>query len=423
MKRAGSSSSMESRNVKDRKVRVIGIDLATKYRSWILVDKNPINTILDIKRLVGAKFSSNITQTDQVNWPFEVIVVDPISKNDEPNVIVRSFSGLQRYTGQELLSMILKELKRIAEEILAAKQAATMAGFRESHQQQQQHCVETRTSQEDEGNVLIFDLGGGTLSVSVINIKDGCKKYAVKSVAGDTHLGGKDLNDLLAFFCSAKMEEIQNEEFLSVSGRSKRIRDILRAFCSDGKGLCKIVDPDNVVWCVALTNPPLNGISIKDVVPRSLSAQSRGLTFRNFIPRNAVIPSKRKGQAKLTDNNLIGYFIFDGIQAAEMGGRNITVSSAVDHDGILNELIKFGREMENPAQEVEEESKRKKIEAKLKVWLFTQHMSREVPDNFSRNELPEVRDSELKLDELQRTYFLMLHEIVPVPKNIRGNWM
>ncbi|XP_026439766.1 heat shock 70 kDa protein 18-like [Papaver somniferum] len=652
MEEIGSSSSMESKNV-----RVIGIDLGTtcsRVGFWIGeelritripsciaftdyteehivgdeafdgVDNNPLNTVLDVKRLIGAKFSDNDTQLDILRSSV-AIIEDPISNSDELSVVVRSFNHLKRFSAEELLCMILKKLKQIAEQglgldngdaivkavisvptcynnaqRLATKRAATMAGFedsrlinetsatalaygwlkkmKKSREDQQQHGVEARIPQEDEENVLIFDLGGGTLSVAVVNIKDGWNTYQVKSVAGDTHLGGKDFTDELSLYCSDKFEEIQNDEDICVSARSKsrlrfacedakrfldyphdkqtvvfvdsyyvltsnftnrrkaiplsvpvtknvfaeecqelfnkceeevdqcvqisgifkfhevilvggstrisRIREMLGVFCRHAQGFCEIMNPDAAVvqgaaiqaaiWSgEALSNPLLNGISITDVAPLTLST----LTLPNLIRRNTVIPTVRthpftpardvtrlsvgvyEGEDdEMEDNNLIGYFIFDGIQATEMGLPNITISFVVDHDGILNvttaeaaedgshrqlarqvtnrsltpdELNQFGRDMENPEQE---ESNRMKLEARLKVWLFVdKHMSRDVPDDFSvglsasqyerlraaledaetwlqNSELPEVRASELKLDELQRTYFLILHE-------------
>ncbi|XP_026416644.1 heat shock 70 kDa protein-like [Papaver somniferum] len=649
MEEIGSSSSMESKNV-----RVIGIDLGTTYSRvgfWIGeelriiiipsciaftdyteehivgdeafdgVDKNPSNTVLDVKRLIGAKFSDNDTQLDILRSSVEVIE-DPISKNDEISVVVRSFNQLKRFSAEELLCMILKKLKQIAEkglgldngdvivkavisvpscynnaQRLATKRAATMAGFEDSRlinetsatalaygwlkkmksrQDQKQHGVEARIPQEDEENVLIFDLGGGTLSVAVVNIKDGWNTYNVESVAGDTHLGGKDFTDELSLYCSDKFEEIQKDDCLCERSKSRlrfacedakrildyphdkqtvvfvdsyyvlsanfttkkkaiplsvpvkkkvfaeecqelfdrceeevdqcvqisgilkfhevilvggstrilRIREMLEIFCTDAQGFCEIMNPDTAVvqgaaiqaaiWSEeALSNPLLNGISLTDVAALSLSTK----TLPNLIPRSTVIPTERtylftpardvtrlgvevyEGEDEMEDNNLIGNFIFDGIQATEMGLPNITVSFAVDRDGILNvsasqaaedgsrirqlarqvinrsltpdELNQFGRDMENPEQE---DIKRMKLEARMKVSLFVdKHMSREVPDDFSvgfsasqderlsaaladaetwldNNELPEVRASELKLDELQRTYFRILHE-------------
>ncbi|KAI3894862.1 hypothetical protein MKW92_023859 [Papaver armeniacum] len=549
---------MESKNV-----RVIGIDLGTTYSRvgfWIGeelritripsciaftdyteehivgdeafdgVDKNPSNTILDVKRLIGAKFSDNNTQLDILRSSVEVIE-DPISKNDELSVVVRSFNQLKRFSAEELLCMILKKLKQIAEQglgldngdvifkavisvpscynnaqRLATKRAATMAGFEDSplycsdkfDEIQNDDCLlcarsksRLRFACEDAKGILdsphdkqtvVFVDSYYVLSASFTNRK----KAIPLSVSVTKNKFAEECQELFDK-CEEEVDQcvqisgiLKFHEVILVGGstRISRIRELLEIFCRDAQGFCEIMNPDTAVvqgaaiqaamWSEeALSNPLLNGISITDVAALSLSAE----TLPNLIPRNTVIPTERtypftpaRDVTRLCvsareDNNLIGNFIFDGIQATEMGLPNITVSFAVDRDGILNvsasqaaedgsrirqlarqvinrsltpeELNQFGRDMENPEQE---EIKRMKLEARMKVSLFVhKHMSREVPDDFSvgfsasqgerlsaaladaetwleNNELPEVRASELKLDELQRTYFQILHE-------------
>ncbi|XP_026416645.1 heat shock cognate 70 kDa protein-like [Papaver somniferum] len=395
---------------------------------------------------------------------------------------------------------------------LATKRAATMAGFEDSRlinetsatalaygwlkkmksrQDQKQHGVEARIPQEDEENVLIFDLGGGTLSVAVVNIKDGWNTYKVKSVAGDTHLGGKDFTDLLYRHCSCnynnsfrlrsksslrECKELFDKcqeavvQCLQVSGISQfhevilvgkstripRIREILRAFCSDEQGCCAATLSTKIVQEVTFSG---EAKSYPTMLIRSVTDTCHcASALSNLIPSNTVIPTKRtekvmgvissisnqsrfsfgvyEGEEEMMEkNNLFGYFIF------EMGEPNITVSFSVDSDGILSvtaaedeshrhlasrvinrsltngELYQFGSDMENPGYEWEEESKRQKLEAKMKVWLFVnKHMSLQVPALtdakkwLEKNELPEVTASELYLEELQRKYFRILIE-------------
>ncbi|KAI3926835.1 hypothetical protein MKW92_021613 [Papaver armeniacum] len=539
---------MESKNV-----RVIGIDLGTTYSRvgfWIGeelritripsciaftengepvvgdeafdgVDKNPSNTILDVKRLIGAKFSDNNTQLDILRSSVEVIE-DPISKNDELSVVVRSFNHLKRFSAEELLCMILKKLKQIAEkglglengdvlkklkqiaeqglglkngdvifkavisvpscynnaQRLATKRAATMAGFGDSRARSKSRL---RFACEDAKGIL--DSPHDKQTVVFVN------SYYVLSASFTNRKKAIPLSECQELFdkCEEEVDRcvqisgiLKFHEVILVGGstRISRIREMLEIFCRDAQGFCEIMNPDTAVvqgaaiqaamWSEeALSNPLLNDISITDVAALSLSAKA----LPNLIPRNTVIPTEKtypftpaRDVTRLCvsareDNNLIGNFIFDGIQATEMGLPNITVSFAVDRDGILNvsasqaaedgsrirqlarqvinrsltpeELNQFGRDMENPEQE---EIKRMKLEARMKVSLFVhKHMSREVPDDFSvgfsasqderlsaaladaetwleNNELPEVRASELKLDELQRTYFRILHE-------------
>ncbi|KAI3896782.1 hypothetical protein MKW98_009635 [Papaver atlanticum] len=525
-----------------KNVRVIGIDLGTTYSSvgfWIGeelkirkipscvaftdyskepvvgdeafdgVDKNPSNTILDIKRLIGVKFSDNRTKQDVIDSPFEVIS-NPVSKNDVLSVVVRSFNRLKTVSAEMLLGMILKKLKQIAEEEilglengdviinaviivpscynnaqrLATKVAAKIAGFGSSHFNDllYRHCSchYNNSFRLRSKSSLRFACENAKKNLSDPNVREAKVKFLKVStfVTQDVfHRECKELFDKCQEAIAQCLQVSGISQFHQVilvggSTRIPRIREMLRAFCGDERVFCEILEPDiavvqgaalqAAVWSgeEALSNLLLDGISIADVAPISLKT----LTMPNLIPRNTEIPivirlhltTARNNQRRfcfgvhegeeviVEDNNLIGHFIF--------------VSFAVDHDGILNvtaaevaedgsrrrqlarrvinrilttdELNEFERDMENPEQE---ESKRKKIEAKMQVWLFvTKHMSREVPDDFSVgfsatqeemlrqaladakgwliNGLPEVRDSELYLEELQRRYFLILHD-------------
>ncbi|KAI3983245.1 hypothetical protein MKX01_013312 [Papaver californicum] len=504
------------------------------------VDTNPSNTILDVKRLTGVKFSDNPTQRDLLICPFEVIA-NPFGKNDEPYVIVRSFNRLRRFSAEELLSMILKKLKQIAEESLgldenggviiipvisvptcfnnaqrlATKQAATMAGFGASHftavlslycsdrfdEMQNDVCESARSKSRlrfacEDAKIFLSDprLTQTTVDVDsyhVLTSNTQSKRKALPlSLPVTQDRFDEECEDLLdrceeaADQCIIESGIYDFHEVIVVGGSTgiPKIREMLREFCVDGQGFCEIMNPDiavvqgaaiqaAILSGEALSNSLLNSISIADVAPLSLHT----LTLINLIPRNTMIPTERRHRLStarnnqrslyvevhegedeiIENNNLTGYFFFGGIQAAGMGVPNITVTFAVDHDGILNvsaaedeshrQLARWvinrkltTDELEaNPEQEVEEESKTKKLEAKFEVWLFvTKHMSREVLDDFDvgfsvsqagmireavadakrwleNNELPEVRASELKLDELQRTYFLILHERGP----------
>ena len=80
-----------------------------------------------------------------------------------------------------------------------------------------------------ERNVLIFDLGGGTFDVSILNIKSGI--FSVKATAGDTHLGGEDFdNSLLAFF----QNEFKRKSKLDISDDARALRR-LRSACERAK--------------------------------------------------------------------------------------------------------------------------------------------------------------------------------------------
>ncbi|KAI3852682.1 hypothetical protein MKX03_014004 [Papaver bracteatum] len=510
-----------------KNVVVIGIDLGTTYSSvgfWIgeelrirkipsciaftdyaepivgdeafdLVDKNPSNTILDVKRLLGEKFSDNRTKLDLFNSPFEVIS-NPVSKNDVLSVVIQSFNRLKTVSVEVLLGMILKELKQIAEEEIlglengdiiindvisvpscynnaqriATKVAAKIAGFGSSHFNDllYRHCsclynssfhLRTKSSLRfacENAKKNLSDPNVRETKVSVDSYYDRSPKEFLKVstfVTQDVfHMECKELFDKCQEAIAQCLQVSGISQFHQVilvggSTRIPRIRDMLRVFCREAQGFCEILEPDiAVVQGAALraaissdeafSNPLLKDIKIADAAPNAMIPTIRRfrLADASNIQHRFCVGVHEGEEEIMENNNLIGYFIFEGVQATEMGVPNISVTCAVDYDGILNvtaaELNRFGRDLENPEHEA---SKRKKLEAKMKVWLFvTKHMSREVPDDFSvgfspsqeemlrqaladakgwlANELPEVRDSELYLEELQSRYFLILHD-------------
>ena len=181
---------------------------------------NPANTVFDIKRLIGRKFSDPIVQSDIKLWPFKVVCGDA----DKPLVEVMYKNEVKRFSPEEISSMILNKLKTVAQSALgcevtdavitcpayfndsqrqSTKDAATIAGLNPLR------IINEPTSaslaygldkkDQKERNVLIFDFGGGTHDVSILNIADGV--FQVKSTNGNTHLGGADIDALIVHLC------------------------------------------------------------------------------------------------------------------------------------------------------------------------------------------------------------------------------
>ncbi len=170
---------------------------------------NAQNTVYSIKRFIGRRWDD--TQEERARVPYLCVK----GKDDTVNVEIR---GTQ-YTPQEISSMILQKLKQEAENYLgeevtqavitvpayftdaqrqATKDAGTIAGLevlRIINEPTAAALSYGLDKQDQDLKILVFDLGGGTFDVSILQLGDGI--FEVKSTAGNNHLGGDDFDTCL----------------------------------------------------------------------------------------------------------------------------------------------------------------------------------------------------------------------------------
>lgn len=177
---------------------------------------NPRNTIFDAKRLIGRKFGDPTVQQDIKHWPFLVI-----NDGGKPKIQVEYKGQIKKLSPEEVSSMVLSKMKEIAETYLGSKVndavVTVPAYFNDSQRQATKDAgsiaglnvlriINEPTAAAlaygldknltGEKNVLIFDLGGGTFDVSILNITEG-SLFEVRATSGDTHLGGEDFDNRL----------------------------------------------------------------------------------------------------------------------------------------------------------------------------------------------------------------------------------
>ena len=176
---------------------------------------NPLNTVFDAKRLIGRRFSDKQVQSDLKTFSYNVI-----GKDDKPIIKVNHKNEDKEFQPEEISAMVLTKMKEIAEAYLgkkvknavvtvpayfndaqraSTKDAGAIAGLNiiriinEPTAAAIAYGLDKKS--EKEKNILIFDLGGGTFDVSILNIEEGI--FEVKATAGDTHLGGEDFDTRL----------------------------------------------------------------------------------------------------------------------------------------------------------------------------------------------------------------------------------
>merc|ERR1711988_114137 len=214
------------------------------------VAMNPSNTIFDAKRLIGRKYQDSAVQADMKHWPFKVT-----NAGGKPRLEVEYKSETKRFTPEEISAMVLVKMKETAESYLgqevknavvtvpayfndsqrqATKDAGVIAGLNIIRIINEPTAAAIaygldKKKNEKESNVLIFDLGGGTFDVSILNIEGGI--FEVKSTAGDTHLGGEDFdNRLVDHFVT----EFKRKHKKDISGNKRALRR-LRTACERAK--------------------------------------------------------------------------------------------------------------------------------------------------------------------------------------------
>ena len=216
-----------------------------------LAFKNIKKTIYDSKRLIGRKYGENEVQYDKKYLTYNIV-----KNNETEGVKIIISESKEEYDPEEISQAILSKMKKMSENYTneaikdavitvpayfnerqrqATRDAAVAAGLNvlriinEPTSAAVAFGLQKNNTLKDK-NVLIFDLGGGTFDVSILNISnEGI--IIIKAIDGDTHLGGEDFDNKLVQYC---IDEFQEEKGINVSNND-RAKMRLKIACEKAK--------------------------------------------------------------------------------------------------------------------------------------------------------------------------------------------
>jgi molecular chaperone DnaK len=200
---------------------------------------NPENTVFGVKRLIGRKFKTAEVQNDTKILPFKL----EEASNGDTRINLRG----KRYSSAEISAFILGNIKKTAEEYLGEKVTDAVvtvpAYFNDSQRQATKDAGKiaglnilriinepTAASlaygldKKTEEKIAVFDLGGGTFDVSVLEIGEGV--FEVKSTNGDTHLGGEDFDLRLIDYLA---DEFKKDQGIDLRGDKMALQRLKEA--------------------------------------------------------------------------------------------------------------------------------------------------------------------------------------------------
>ncbi len=199
---------------------------------------NPDNTLFAIKRLIGRRYDDPLTQKDQKLVPYDIVK----GKNGDAWVE----AGGDEYSPSQISAFILQKMKETAESYLgetvtqavitvpayfndaqrqATKDAGQIAGLEVLRiiNEPTAAALAYGLEKDDGKTIAVYDLGGGTFDISVLEIGDGV--FEVKSTNGDTFLGGEDFDSAIVEYLADEFKKKENMDLRSDKLALQRLKE------------------------------------------------------------------------------------------------------------------------------------------------------------------------------------------------------
>ena len=275
----------------------------------------PENTIYDVKRLIGRKFSDSSVQGDMKYLPYKIV-----DKEGKPYVKI-NFKGEDKiFSPEEVSAMILAKMKKVAEDYLgfevknavvtvpayfndsqrqATKDAGLIAGLnvlRIVNEPTAAAMAYGLDKKGKESTIMVFDLGGGTFDVSILSIEEGV--FEVISTSGDTHLGGEDFDQRVLDYY---VKLIKRKHDKDISRDKKSIQKLKREVEKAKRGLSSTHE-----YTIEIENL-YEGLDFEEVLTRAKFEELNADLFKKTLgPVQLALDDANKKKTEIDEIVMVG---------------------------------------------------------------------------------------------------------------------